>query len=178
MGVTTMDRSGAAAGAELRNQMKSYKQSLPRTKVVLPNGTDLRTQLSGIRDDGLAHAEEVRAKLVGASRGLDRVPVLYLKQDSSHGPLVWKRAPLGNCDEDTIDQRNSGSLFSVVFRKPSRPWNSGHGIGHFGFRSGSHYCGRGCTCGRCGGRGYIPRFRHVMNGICFKCLGRKRSGRR
>lgn len=26
-------------------------------------------------------------------------------------------------------------------------------------------------CDRCGGRGDIPKFRHVQNGICFKCRG-------
>lgn len=27
------------------------------------------------------------------------------------------------------------------------------------------------TCNRCGGRGYIPEYNHVQNGICFKCGG-------
>lgn len=26
-------------------------------------------------------------------------------------------------------------------------------------------------CLRCGGRGYIPRFGHVLKGVCFECNG-------
>lgn len=26
-----------------------------------------------------------------------------------------------------------------------------------------------CTCPRCGGTGYLPQYRHIENGICFKC---------
>ncbi len=28
-------------------------------------------------------------------------------------------------------------------------------------------------CGRCDGRGFLPEYRHVMDGICFKCNGAK-----
>ena len=28
-----------------------------------------------------------------------------------------------------------------------------------------------CLCSRCSGEGYISRFKHVQNGICFKCWG-------
>lgn len=28
-------------------------------------------------------------------------------------------------------------------------------------------------CPRCGGTGYLPQYRHVENGICFKCRGAK-----
>jgi len=27
------------------------------------------------------------------------------------------------------------------------------------------------TCTRCGGKGHIPHFAHVMNGVCFRCWG-------
>ena len=27
------------------------------------------------------------------------------------------------------------------------------------------------TCGRCGGKGELPCFRHVLGGICFRCWG-------
>ena len=27
-------------------------------------------------------------------------------------------------------------------------------------------------CGRCSGSGNIPKFKHIENGICFKCRGR------
>jgi len=27
------------------------------------------------------------------------------------------------------------------------------------------------NCNRCGGRGHIPEYRHVRDGICFKCWG-------
>lgn len=27
------------------------------------------------------------------------------------------------------------------------------------------------TCVRCNGTGYLPQFKHVENGICFKCRG-------
>lgn len=26
-------------------------------------------------------------------------------------------------------------------------------------------------CTRCGGKGYIPRFGHVLKGVCFECNG-------
>lgn len=26
-------------------------------------------------------------------------------------------------------------------------------------------------CGRCNGKGYLPHYRHVQNGVCFKCTG-------
>jgi hypothetical protein len=29
------------------------------------------------------------------------------------------------------------------------------------------------TCDRCNGSGYIPRYNHIENGICFKCRGNK-----
>ena len=29
------------------------------------------------------------------------------------------------------------------------------------------------TCYRCGGSGWIPQFKHVLDGICFKCWGAK-----
>lgn len=28
-------------------------------------------------------------------------------------------------------------------------------------------------CKRCNGQGYIPKYRHISNGICFKCYGQK-----
>lgn len=28
-------------------------------------------------------------------------------------------------------------------------------------------------CYRCGGTGYLPEFKHVEGGICFRCRGRK-----
>lgn len=28
-------------------------------------------------------------------------------------------------------------------------------------------------CDRCNGQGYIPRYNHISNGICFKCYGKK-----
>lgn len=28
------------------------------------------------------------------------------------------------------------------------------------------------TCVRCNGKGYIPRFKHINNGMCFKCRGK------
>ncbi len=28
-------------------------------------------------------------------------------------------------------------------------------------------------CSRCGGRGYIPEYRHISDGICFRCNGEK-----
>jgi hypothetical protein len=27
------------------------------------------------------------------------------------------------------------------------------------------------NCGKCGGSGYIPIYRHIQDGICFKCWG-------
>lgn len=27
------------------------------------------------------------------------------------------------------------------------------------------------TCSRCGGKGELPCFRHVMGGVCFRCWG-------
>lgn len=29
-------------------------------------------------------------------------------------------------------------------------------------------------CDRCNGQGYIPKYNHISNGICFKCFGQKR----
>jgi hypothetical protein len=28
-------------------------------------------------------------------------------------------------------------------------------------------------CDRCNGQGYIPKYNHISNGICFKCYGKK-----
>lgn len=45
------------------------------------------------------------------------------------------------------------------------------------YRSGLELC-KACAgvefepCNRCGGRGDIPRFSHVQDGICFKCRGK------
>jgi|GEM_PF-3079553 len=39
-------------------------------------------------------------------------------------------------------------------------------------------------CGRCGGSGYLPQYRHVEGGVCFRCRGSgidpggRRGGRR
>lgn len=35
--------------------------------------------------------------------------------------------------------------------------------------------GRSATCPKCGGRGYLPEYRHVSGGICFRCYGTGRS---
>lgn len=29
------------------------------------------------------------------------------------------------------------------------------------------------SCPRCGGTGYLPKYRHIEHGICFKCRGAK-----
>ncbi len=33
-------------------------------------------------------------------------------------------------------------------------------------------------CGRCDGAGYIPHYRHIESGICFKCRGSGKSSRK
>ena len=37
----------------------------------------------------------------------------------------------------------------------------------------THKLANTVTCPRCGGTGYLPQYRHIENGICFKCRGAK-----
>jgi hypothetical protein len=41
-------------------------------------------------------------------------------------------------------------------------------------RMWGHNAGRHCA--RCGGTGYLPQFKHVQNGICFRCHGAASNG--